>query len=389
VPIEIDGRSLVVGGAAILSLVAAVALARSVPDALTRATIGVLAALAVNPLVGVAHRRLHVNRPAAVGIVVGTLFAGALAFAIVAVPQAIQQSRQIPKEAPRLAAQLDRAPVIGRIVRREQLDVQVRAFLVDLPNVLTARDKALQGAARTAGESLLAVSWIFLVTIGALLDGPDIARLAKRATPATYGAASQRVGALAYQAVGRSAAGSAFAALLQGSVVLVIALVLNVPLALLLAANAAIWSFVPQVGGLLAGAPLVVVALSQGLATGIAAAALFLGWMLFDNHVLHAVIVGRAAGISPLAGMVSVLVGASLGGFVGALVATPLVAVAHTLMSSRTAGPSETHHLGRKHPTDRHAAAASPPTSDGQTVASQPLREQTAEVASLPPHGSA
>jgi predicted PurR-regulated permease PerM len=314
---------------------------------------------------------------------VGALLAAVVAFAIVAVPQAIQQSRQVPKEAPRLAAQLDRAPVLGRIVRREHLDGQVRAFVVDLPNVLTARDKALQGAARTAGESLLAVSWILLVTIGALLDGPELAALTKRATPSTYETASQRLSALAYQAVGRSAAGSAFAALVQGSVVLVIALVLHIPLALLLAANAAIWSFVPQVGGLLAGAPLVVVGLSQGLATGIAAGLLFLGWMLFDNHVLHAVIVGRAAGISPLAGMVSVLVGASLGGFVGALIATPLVSVAHTLMVARPAGTSEANQA------EVSAAVASPPRSEGPSVAPPTVPAPAAEVGSSPPHAPA
>jgi predicted PurR-regulated permease PerM len=336
--VEIDGRSLVLGGVLILTLVAAVALARSVPEALTRATVGVLVALAVNPIVGALQRRLHVARAAAVGIVVGGLFVAVLAFAVLAVPQAIQQSHQLSKEAPHLVSQLDRAPGLGRFIRHEHLEQQFRAFLLDLPKVLTAKDKALQGAARAAGESLLAVSWMFLVAVAALLDGPAIARLAKRATPAAYGSSAQQMGALAYQAVGRSAAGSAFAALLQGGVVLVIALVLHIPLAPLLAANAAIWSFVPQVGGLLAGAPLVVVGLSQGLATGIAAGVLFVAYMVFNNHFLHAVIVGRAVGISPLASMVSVLVGASLGGFVGAMIATPLVSVAHTLVASRRSG---------------------------------------------------
>jgi predicted PurR-regulated permease PerM len=202
------------------------------------------------------------------------------------------------------------------------------------------------------------VSWIFLVTIGALLDGPAIAGLVKRATPSAYGSATQRMGGLAYQAVGRSAAGSAFAAVLQGGVVLVIALLLHLPLALLLAANAAIWSFVPQVGGLFAGAPLVVIGLSQGLATGVAAGLLFIAWMVFNNHVLHYVIVGRAVGISPLASMVSVLIGASLGGFVGAMIATPLASVAHTLLASRKSGSPEAGHADATHPTDASAAVA-------------------------------
>jgi hypothetical protein len=84
--------------------------------------------------------------------VVGGLFAAVLAFSILAVPQAIQQSRQIPKEAPRLVAQLDHAPVLGGIVRHEHLEEQFRVFLLDLPQVLTARDKALQGRPTPPGS---------------------------------------------------------------------------------------------------------------------------------------------------------------------------------------------------------------------------------------------
>jgi predicted PurR-regulated permease PerM len=74
---------------------------------------------------------------------------------------------------------------------------------------------------------------------------------------------------------------------------------------------------------------------------------LFIAYRVCNNDVLHAVIVGRAVGISPLASMVSVLVGASLGGFVGAMIATPLVSVAHTLLAARRSeGPSAGHLRG-------------------------------------------
>ena len=62
-----------------------------------------------------------------------------------------------------------------------------------------------------------------------------------------------RLGDLGYQAVGRSLAGSAFAAALQGAGVLVIALLFGVPLAPLLAANGAFLAFVPQVGAISRG----------------------------------------------------------------------------------------------------------------------------------------
>jgi predicted PurR-regulated permease PerM len=223
---------------------------------------------------------------------------------------------------------------VGKTVRERHLDAHVRSFLDDLPHLLTTKDKALESAAKSAGESLLAGAWIFLVLVGALLDGPAIAKTAKDTISPARRPRAERVGDLVYQAVGRSAAGSAFTALLQGAVVLAIGVGFGVPLSPILAASAAFFAFVPQVGGLLAALPLILFALTKGLGTGVAVGLLFLAWMLFNNHVLHAVIVGKAVHISALSSLVAVLVGAALGGFVGALVATPVVAVVHVLLAA-------------------------------------------------------
>jgi predicted PurR-regulated permease PerM len=282
------------------------------------------------------QRQLHFSRQAAVAFVVGGFLAAVAAFALLAVPRAVEQTRQLPSDVPRLVSQLDRAPIAGKIARRERVDERVRSFLDDLPHVLTANRKAIEGAARSAGDSVIAVSWTFLVLVGALLDGPRLAQRTAQVVPAPRRPAAERVGNLVYLAVGRSAAGSAFSALLQGAVVLVIGLAFGVPLSPILAANAAFCAFIPQLGGLLAAVPLVLFGLTQGLATGVAVGLLFLAWMLFNNHVLHPVIVGKAVHLSPLASLIAVLVGASLGGFVGAMVATPTVAVLRVLVMPRT-----------------------------------------------------
>jgi predicted PurR-regulated permease PerM len=334
VAVDIDTRSLVLAGAVALSLVVAVGLLASVPQTLTRVAVGVLVALALNSIVGVVQRRLHFNRKGAVSLVVFGFLAVLAAFCVFAVPQAVDQSRTLPRQVPRLVAQLDRAPLVGKTVREQHFDTRVRTFLDDLPHILTTRDKAIESAAKSAGETVLAVCWIFLVFAAALLDGPAIAERVKRDLPPARLPAAERLGNLTYEAVARSAAGSAFSALLQGAVVLVIGLAFGVPLSPILAANAVFWAFVPQVGGLLAALPLILFGLTQGLGTGVAVGVLFLAWMLFNNHVLHAVIVGKAVHISALSSLVAVLVGAALGGFVGAIVATPLVAVVHVLLSS-------------------------------------------------------
>jgi predicted PurR-regulated permease PerM len=89
------------------------------------------------------------------------------------------------------------------------------------------------------------------------------------------------------------------------------------------------------VGGLFAGLPLFVFALTQGLGTAVICGLLYVIYMVANNHLLHPVIVGRAVRVSPLASLVAVLVGVSLAGFVGGLLATPVVGVVHSLATFR------------------------------------------------------
>ena len=145
----------------------------------------------------------------------------------------------------------------------------------------------------------------------------------------------ERLGSLTYDTVGRSAAAKGFSALLQGSVVMVIALAFGVPLAPMLGAIAAIGGFIPQIGGAIAGVPLFVVALSQGLWTGIICGLLFLIYMELNNHVLGPLIVGRAVRISPLTSLIAVLIGVSLAGFIGGFLATPIAGLIQALWNYR------------------------------------------------------
>jgi putative heme transporter len=76
------------------------------------------------------------------------------------------------------------------------------------------------------------------------------------------------------------------------------------------------------------GATLVVLSLTRGIHTGLLAPGLFLVFQQVENHVIHPVITGRTIKISPLANITAVLAGAAAGGFVGALLANPIVAIA-------------------------------------------------------------
>jgi len=68
------------------------------------------------------------------------------------------------------------------------------------------------------------------------------------------------------------------------------------------------------------------VAFLDSAAHGIAAIAFFIVYQQLENYVIGPRIMKKAVGLSPAAGILSALVGGTLAGFAGALLALPLAA---------------------------------------------------------------
>ncbi|SDY26140.1 Predicted PurR-regulated permease PerM [Modestobacter sp. DSM 44400] len=131
---------------------------------------------------------------------------------------------------------------------------------------------------------------------------------------------------------------------LSDAVLIGIALsVLDVPLAIPLAALVFLGAFIPIIGSFLAGTAAVLVALvSNGLVTALIVLGATLLIMQLEGHVLQPLLLGRAVRVHPLAVVLSIGAGLLVAGIFGALVAVPLVAclnVAGTYLSRRHEGP--------------------------------------------------
>jgi len=95
--------------------------------------------------------------------------------------------------------------------------------------------------------------------------------------------------------------------------------VLGVPFPLLWALWVTLVDFLPMVGGALAGIPTILFAFGHSLFAGIVTAAVFLIYQQIENHVLNPVIMSRTANVNPLLVLLSVLIGTSIGDWVGGL----------------------------------------------------------------------
>ncbi|MGH9187887.1 MAG: AI-2E family transporter [Acidimicrobiales bacterium] len=341
--VDLDWRSVAVAMAAFAALLVVSGLVRSAPRTMTSVAIGGLLALALNPLVDGVERRLPVpNRGGAVAVVLAGSLAALAALVLLLGPPAIRQARQLQDDIPEVVADLGELPIVGESLRRNEVPERVEDWLQDLPERLGGDTEPIEQAARSLLGGAIAGLAVLLVTFALLLDGERLLRAARRVLPHRHRRRADRVGALFYRVVGRYFAGSLLVAVIAGVAVLIVGLVLGVPLTPLLAVWVAVFDLVPQIGGAAGGVPFVALALTVSPLTGLAAAVFFVLYLQFENHILQPLVVGEAVNLSPPATMVAALVGVSVAGVPGALLAVPGLGVAKAiyleLRADRTTG---------------------------------------------------
>ena len=298
--------------------------------------IGFVIALALNPVIERVTRRTG-HRQAAITVVVTLFVLAAAAFATFAVPTAVDQARTIPDQVPKLVSQLDDLPLVGPTLANLNLSDRLNETLDELPQTLDSQDTAINSLVSSAGDGLVAALWAFILVVCLLADGPTLLRGLHDAIPARRQPRVEKLSDLAYRSFGRYWGGSVLLAAINAAVVTTVALAASLPMAPILGLWAGMCSLIPQIGGLLGGGALVLIAFAQGLVPGLVVLAVYLVWQTIANNVLLPVVIGKSVQLSPLAAMSVILVGLAVGGVIGAILATPLAGVVK--LAYRELGP--------------------------------------------------
>jgi predicted PurR-regulated permease PerM len=106
---------------------------------------------------------------------------------------------------------------------------------------------------------------------------------------------------------------------------------MGVPFFYVLALIAALGEMIPIVGPILSALPAIAVALSVNPALALGVIAFFLAQQQLENHVLVPRIMQRQVGISAVFVIVALLLGGSLLGIIGAILAVPTAAILQVL----------------------------------------------------------
>ena len=135
-----------------------------------------------------------------------------------------------------------------------------------------------------------------------------------------------------FERVGGFMLGNLLTSIVSGVGTYVWLLAFGVPYALLLALFVALFDLIPLVGSTIAGIVVSLVALTKGLGIGIATAAFYVVYRFLEDYLLNPRVMKHTVKITPGLTIIATLIGGTLLGLIGALIAIPVAATVHLLL---------------------------------------------------------
>jgi predicted PurR-regulated permease PerM len=288
--------------------------------------IALFLALALNPAVDRLQRRVGDRRGAATAVVFLAAIAAIAGIGALFIPTLVHQVNDFANNVPDYLDDLTKGR--GRLGFLE-----TKYHLVQ-----KARDALHEGGAKKlfglSGTALALTRSVITVVVGIvtiafmtffmLLEGPAWVERGYGLLPAASQPRWRAVGRDIYRTVGGYVTGNLLISLIAGVTTTIVLLIVGVPYAVALGLIVAILDLIPLAGATIAAIIVGIIAFLHSIVAGIVVVVFFIVYQQLENHLLQPVVYGRTVQLSPLAVLISVLIGAELAGVLGALGAIPV-----------------------------------------------------------------
>lgn len=309
---------------------------------LTWIIVAIFLTLALNPAVEAFERRglrrgiaTAVTSLLALGVMVaaGSLF----------IPTLVDEATGFADELPDYVNDVSegRGP-LGELVERYEIDERVRDALQggNASSVLGFSDTAL-AITQSVITFIVAVVTIAFMTFFMLLEGPRWMDRFYGLLPESSQEKWRGIGRDIYRTVGGYVTGNLLISVIAGVSSTIVLLILDVPYAVALGLLVAILDLIPLAGATLAAIILTAVAFLTSIPAGIIVLAFMIVYQQIENHLLQPLVYSRTVQLSPLAILISVLIGAKIAGILGALAAIPVAGTIQVLLLAWLRGRRE------------------------------------------------
>jgi predicted PurR-regulated permease PerM len=293
---------------------------------LTWVLIAVFLALAMNPAVNWFQNHGVRRRGLATGLTAVLVLAGFTLLGLLFIPTLVDEVNGFARALPDYVEDIsNRRGRLGFLEREYQVTERVRDAVEEggASRILGLTGTAL---AITKGiiTAIVAIVTIMFMTVFMLLEGPAWVERFYAMLPEGSRDRWRDVGDQIYRTVGGYVTGNLFISVIAGITSTVVLLVLRVPYAVALGLLVAILDLIPLAGATIAAIIVCSIGFLHSLAAGIILIVFFIVYQQIENHVLQPLVYSRTVRLSPLAILISVLVGAEIAGVLGALAAIPV-----------------------------------------------------------------
>lgn len=292
-------------------------------------------ALALNPAVDWLQAHGLPKRGLATGVVFLLALALVVGIAAAFIPTLVDQVNSFANKVPDYVTQLTHGK--GRFGFLETRYHIVEKVKNAVHNGGVGRFAVGAGAALTVTKSVItavvATLTIVFVTFFMLLEGPAWMDRIFGLVPAQEQPRWRRVGHDIYRTVGGYVTGNLLISLIAGVASGIVLWLAGVPYVVALGLLVALLDLIPLAGATIAAVLCVLVAIAaSGTTAAIVVGVFFVVYQQLENHVIQPLVYGRTVQLSPLAVLVSVLVGAQIAGVLGALAAIPVAGTIQVLL---------------------------------------------------------
>ncbi len=297
------------------------------------AGISVFLALAATPMVDALDRHLRLPRGLIVLLVLIAIVAVVVVIGAAVVPSMVKEVEQLSRHAPQYARDLRRNSTFRHYDNRYHISAKLTRDARQLPQSLAHLAGPLKDVTVSAFSFIGQLVTVLALTFLLILHGREYVNLGLSLTGSREERYRRMIGEIKH-AVAEYTVGNILISGLATLATWIVLSILGVPYALSLGFVVGFFDLIPLVGATLGA---IVVSLATVTVNFPIATIVWIGfiilWQRFEDYVVQPLVYRRALHVNPIVTILGVLVGATLLGLLGALIAIPAAAAIQIVLS--------------------------------------------------------
>jgi predicted PurR-regulated permease PerM len=290
--------------------------------------IALFLAMGLNPAVE-ALRKRNLSRNAAVTVIFSSVILFVIFFALVVVPPVISQGTNLIQSGPQLLQDLMKNETISKLNTQygliDTLQERLKSVTSD-GTLLISTFGGVIGVGKSVLSGFFTALTILVLTLYFITSLPQAVNLGLSLVPASR---RDRVGLLTNAIIARvgSFVGSQILIAAMAAVfVTILATILGLPSPIAIGMFVLVAALIPLIGHFIGAGIFTLIALSQSLVIGIVAFVAYVVYVQIENYVVTPRIMKRTLSVPGAVTIIAALIGSSLLGLVGGLLAVPVAA---------------------------------------------------------------